>query len=66
MELSGLSALDAEIERLRPAEILAPDGAQPALAGAGRPGSGAGPAGSALALARTWHFDSAALGRLLD
>jgi DNA mismatch repair protein MutS len=32
MELDGLSALEAEVERLRPAEILAPDGAQPALA----------------------------------
>src|SRR5260221_3756955 len=36
MELSGLSALDAEIERLRPAELLAPDGAQPPLAGGSR------------------------------
>src|SRR5258708_20038574 len=32
MELAGVAALDAEIERLRPAELLAPDGAQPALA----------------------------------
>jgi DNA mismatch repair protein MutS len=32
MELGSLSALEAEVERLRPAEILAPDGAQPALA----------------------------------
>ena len=32
MELASLSALEAEVERLRPAEILAPDGAQPALA----------------------------------
>jgi DNA mismatch repair protein MutS len=32
MELDSLSALEAEVERLRPAEILAPDGAQPALA----------------------------------
>ena len=31
MELAGLSALEAEVERLRPAEILAPDGALPAL-----------------------------------
>jgi DNA mismatch repair protein MutS len=28
MQLHGLAALDAELERLRPAEILAPDGAQ--------------------------------------
>jgi DNA mismatch repair protein MutS len=32
MELDSLTALEAEVERLRPAEILAPDGAQPALA----------------------------------
>jgi DNA mismatch repair protein MutS len=32
MELDSLIALEAEVERLRPAEILAPDGAQPALA----------------------------------
>jgi DNA mismatch repair protein MutS len=31
MELGTLPALDAEIDRLRPAELLAPDGAQPAL-----------------------------------
>src|ERR1700723_3967756 len=31
MELAGAAALEAEIERLRPAEILVPDGAQPAL-----------------------------------
>src|SRR5580692_6062079 len=29
MELGGIPALEAEIERLRPAELLAPDGAQP-------------------------------------
>jgi DNA mismatch repair protein MutS len=29
MEVAGLAALDAELERLRPAELLAPDGAQP-------------------------------------
>ncbi len=32
MELDSLAALETEVERLRPAEILAPDGAQPALA----------------------------------
>ncbi|HEX3914542.1 MAG TPA: DNA mismatch repair protein MutS [Steroidobacteraceae bacterium] len=31
MQLEGLSALEAEIERLQPAEVLAPDGAQPPL-----------------------------------
>src|SRR3984885_13075810 len=37
MELAGLPELEAEIERLRPAEILAPDGAQPALASSSGP-----------------------------
>jgi DNA mismatch repair protein MutS len=32
MELESLAALEAEVERLQPKEILAPDGAQPALA----------------------------------
>src|ERR1700728_5449329 len=32
MELAGVAALEAEIERLRPAELLAPDGAEPLLA----------------------------------
>jgi DNA mismatch repair protein MutS len=31
MQLASLASLEAEVERLRPAEILAPDGAQPAL-----------------------------------
>jgi DNA mismatch repair protein MutS len=31
MELASLTALEAEVARLRPAEILAPDGAHPAL-----------------------------------
>jgi len=31
MELANLASLEAEVERLRPAEILAPDGAQPKL-----------------------------------
>ena len=51
MELSGLAALEAEVERLRPAEILAPDGAQPALgrssASEERPWRSRAP----------WHFD---------
>ncbi|MDB6086563.1 MAG: mismatch repair protein MutS, partial [Gammaproteobacteria bacterium] len=56
MELSGLSALDAEIERLRPAEILAPDGAQPALAGGqDRPWR----------LRAPWHFDTESASRAL-
>ncbi|GAC1667943.1 MAG: DNA mismatch repair protein MutS [Steroidobacteraceae bacterium] len=32
MELGNMAALEAEIERLRPAELLAPDGSQPILA----------------------------------
>src|SRR6202795_2727671 len=56
MELSGLSALEAEIERLRPAEILAPDGAQPALAaGQDRPWR----------LRAPWHFDTESSSRAL-
>src|ERR1700723_608976 len=48
---AGAPALEAEIARLRPAEILAPDGAQPALtrtsAGEDRPWRSRAP----------WHFD---------
>jgi DNA mismatch repair protein MutS len=50
MELANLTALEAEVERLRPAEILAPDGAQPALAhasGEDRPWRARAP----------WHFE---------
>jgi DNA mismatch repair protein MutS len=50
MELASLTSLEAEVERLRPAEILAPDGAQPALA----PGSGADRPWRARA---PWHFE---------
>src|ERR1700744_6288627 len=50
MELASLAALEAEVERLRPAEILAPDGAQPALvrlSGEDRPWRARAP----------WHFE---------
>jgi DNA mismatch repair protein MutS len=51
MELAGVESLEAEVERLRPAEILAPDGAQPALArtaaGEDRPWRPRAP----------WHFE---------
>ena len=51
MELANLESLEAEVERLRPAEILAPDGAQPALtrtsAGEDRPWRSRAP----------WHFE---------
>ena len=59
MELSGLSALDAEIERLRPAEILAPDGAQPAL------GGGSGGQDRPWRLRAPWHFDAESSSRAL-
>jgi DNA mismatch repair protein MutS len=59
MELAGLPALEAEVERLRPAEILAPDGAQPALTPS-----------SALKerpwrLRPPWHFDTESATRAL-
>ena len=57
MELDGQAALDAEIERLRPAEILAPDGTQPPSTG-----------GSQDRLWRTrapWHFDTESARRAL-
>jgi DNA mismatch repair protein MutS len=59
MELSGLSALEAEIERLRPAEILAPDGAQPALAG------GSGGQDRPWRSRAPWHFDTESSSRAL-
>jgi DNA mismatch repair protein MutS len=59
MELAGVAALEAEIERLRPAELLAPDGAQPALTPS-----------SALKerpwrLRPPWHFDTESATRAL-
>ena len=51
MELDSLAALDAEIERLRPAEILAPDGAQPAL------GAASGHQDRPWRPRAPWHFD---------
>src|SRR5579859_7796101 len=63
MELGGLAALEAEIERLRPAEILAPDGAQPALAGSS--GSGSGLQDRPWRLRAPWHFDTESSSRAL-
>jgi DNA mismatch repair protein MutS len=51
MELENLAALEAEIERLRPAEILAPDGAQPAL------GRTSGAEERPWRPRAPWHFD---------
>jgi DNA mismatch repair protein MutS len=59
MELAGVAALEAEIERLRPAELLAPDGAQPVLA----PSSG--PKERPWRLRAPWHFDTDSATRAL-
>ena len=58
MELEGAGALEAEIERLRPAELLAPDGWAPPGAGraAERPWRFRPP----------WHFDCEAASRALS
>jgi DNA mismatch repair protein MutS len=59
MELGGIPALEAEIERLRPAELLAPDGAQPDLSPSSslkeRPWR----------LRAPWHFDTESATRAL-
>jgi DNA mismatch repair protein MutS len=59
MELAGVEALEAEIERLRPAELLAPDGAQPALT----PSSGS--KDRPWRLRAPWHFDTESATRAL-
>jgi DNA mismatch repair protein MutS len=59
MELAGVPALEAEIERLRPAELLAPDGSQPNLA----PSSG--PKERPWRLRAPWHFDTESATRAL-
>ena len=59
MELAGLPALEAEIERLRPAELLAPDGAQPRIS----PSSGLKE--RLWRLRAPWHFDTDAATRAL-
>jgi DNA mismatch repair protein MutS len=60
MELAGLPALEAEIERLRPAELLAPEGAQPVLA----PSSGL--KDRPWRLRAPWHFDTESAARALN
>jgi DNA mismatch repair protein MutS len=58
MELGNVAALEAEIERLRPAELLAPDGTAPLLApsqGPARPWR----------LRAPWHFDTESATRAL-
>ncbi len=55
MELEGADALEAELERLRPSELLAPDGATPV---------GAAPDRS-WKLRPPWHFDTDSAARAL-
>ena len=50
MQVDSLAALAAEVERLRPAELLAPDGAQPELAASGA-------ADRTMTLRAPWHFE---------
>jgi DNA mismatch repair protein MutS len=58
MELANFAALEAEVERLDPKEILTPDGAQPAL--------NASAAGERNWRARApWHFDTVSATRAL-
>ncbi len=59
MEVAGAAALEAELERLRPAELLAPDGAAPDLAGS------AGLKERTLRLRPPWHFDAEFAARAL-
>jgi DNA mismatch repair protein MutS len=59
MEVAGAAALEAEIERLRPAELLAPDGAAPALA------RSSGLKERPLRLRPPWHFDPESAARAL-
>ena len=56
MELSGVAALETEIERLRPAELLVPDGAELLF-----PGLKSRP----LRLRAPWHFDTESGARAL-
>lgn len=59
MELAGAAALEAELERLRPAELLAPDGAQPPSAG------GQYASDRSWRLRPPWHFDTDSATRAL-
>ncbi len=59
MEIAGAAALEAEIERLRPAELLAPDGAEPMLA------RSFGTNERAWTLRAPWHFDAESAARAL-
>jgi DNA mismatch repair protein MutS len=59
MEVAGAAALEAEIERLRPAELLAPDGAAPVLV------RSSGLKERPLRLRPPWHFDPESAARAL-
>ena len=59
MELAGVPALEAEIERLRPAELLAPDGAVPVLT------ASSGLKDPPWRLRAPWHFDTDSAMRAL-
>ncbi len=59
MEVAGAAALEAEIERLRPAELLAPDGAAPVFA------RSSGLKERPLRLRPPWHFDPESAARAL-
>ncbi|MGA2191089.1 MAG: DNA mismatch repair protein MutS [Steroidobacteraceae bacterium] len=59
MEVGGSAALEAEIERLRPAEILIPDGGPSAL------GSAAANQERPWRLRAPWHFDAESATRAL-
>jgi len=59
MEVAGAAALEAEIERLRPAELLAPDGAAPVFA------RSSGLKERPLRLRPPWHFDPESAARTL-
>ena len=54
LESSGASALAAELERLKPAELLVPEGASEAVR-----------RGTALRIRAPWHFELASASRLL-
>ena len=59
MEVAGAAALEAEVERLRPAELLAPDGAAPVFA------RSSGLKERPLRLRPPWHFDPESAARAL-
>jgi DNA mismatch repair protein MutS len=59
MEVAGIAALEAELERLRPAELLVPDGAAPVFE------RSSGLKERPLRLRQPWHFDPESAARAL-